>query len=296
MIPKTIFLFLLCGLGLCLLGCADKEKKEEKADLTQIKENREGLDYRTAGDNLFEKIDELLKRWQEAHKKQDAALIMHTERELEEVSRGNFSEIVKALEGPKGYAAIAALGFTDDVRAIPYLNEVLKKGNPTDRSNAALAIGHIGSPDTPMEGLFEAMKTDSDDSVRSMATFAVAQIITKEKDQGALPHLLTALQDKSPGVRNHAIIALAKIGQKEGGRAILANALRDEYPQIRYNAIVALVMIGDLEACKIPLVMMMRDSDPQVGNAAYAALKELTGKDFGPNPEKWEEWAEIGKK
>ncbi|NUM36458.1 MAG: HEAT repeat domain-containing protein [Candidatus Brocadiae bacterium] len=289
---KKIFIFLALYLSLFLSGCADKPK-DEKIDLQQIKEDRQGLDYRTKPEDLFTQLDELLKNWQAAQKIQDHALVIAAEKDLEELSKSHFSEIVKAIPGEKGYVAVTALGFSNDVRAIPYLNDALKSQAPIVRSNAALSLGHIASDQTPMEALFETLKKDTEESVRAMCAFAISQIITKDKDQGALPHLLVAIKDPAPPVRNNVVIALARTNSPEARKAILTTTLNDEHPAVRYNSIGAIATIGYTEECKIPLVKKMRDNVGNVGNAAYAVLKELTGQDFGPNPDKWEEWAGI---
>ncbi len=288
------FFFVFLASLLLLAGCADKAK-DEKIDLQEIKEDRQGLDYRTTkqDEDILAQLDTLLKKWQAAQKIQDHALVISAEKDLEELSRSHFSELVKAIPGEKGYIAVTSLGFSNDIRAIPYLNDALKTGGSIVRSNAALSLGHIASDQTPMEILFDALKKDPEASVRAMSAFAISQIVNKEKDQDALPHLLVALKDPAPEVRNNVVIALARTGNPEAVKAILANTWNDEHPAVRYNSIGAVAMIGYTEECKIPLVQKMRDPVGNVGDAAYSVLKELTGKDFGPNPEKWEEWAEI---
>ena len=287
---KYVFVFFVV---LFFCSCADAPK-DEKIDLQQIKENREGLDYRSAkAEDILSISDELLKKWHAAQKMQDHALGFAAETELEELSKSHFSELAKAIPGERGYIAVSTLGFSNDIRAIPYLNDALKTGSPVIRSNAALSLGLIGSDQTPMEVLYDALKNDKDDSVRAMSAFAISQIITKEKDQGALPHLLVAIKDPFDGVRNNVVIALAKTGNKEALKPILASTINDETPAVRYNSIGAIATIGYTEECKIPLVQKMRDPVSHVANAAYAVLQESTGKDFGPNPERWEKWANI---
>ena len=276
---------------LLVMACSGKEK-EEKIDLQQVKENREGLDYRDRAEHdIFSRLDELLKQWHNAQRTMDP-YAFDIERELNDLSRSYFSEIVNSLRGEKGYIAAAALGFTEDIRAIPYLIEVLEKGPSSTRSNAAMSIGHIGSNQTPMEPLFKSLQEDPEGSVRSMVAFAIAQIVKKEKDEGALPHLLRALKDSSPAVRNNVVMALEKIGNEEGAKAILSSSLYDEHPLVRYNSIRAMGTLKRKDAV-VPIIKLLRDPVADVRGAAHAVLQNLTGKKFGPEPGKWEEWADV---
>ena len=276
-----------------MVGCADKEKKE-KIDLQQIKNDRQGLDYRTDHTkDLFARLDKLLKRWHVAQKSRAHATALHTEGELEEQSKGHFSQLIDALDGENSYIAAAALGFSTDIRAIPYLNGALKTGDDATRSNAAMALGNIGSDQTPMDNLFFALKNDAQGSVRAMCAFAISQIVSKDEDQGALPHLLHALNDKSIAVRNNSILALEKIANEEGAKAIAAITMNDPNSIVRYNSIRVLGSTGYADQFVNLLIRKLRDSSPEVKNAAYQVLKRATKKDFGRDPAKWENWANL---
>jgi len=61
----------------------------------------------------------------------------------------------------------------------------------------------------------------------------------------------------------------------------LRQELKDDDPEIRRAATLACAMKDD--KAHIPdLIPMLQDSEPIVGRAAHAALKSLSGKDFGP--------------
>src|SRR5262249_1027831 len=63
--------------------------------------------------------------------------------------------------------------------------------------------------------------------------------------------------------------------------ATLRQELKDDDPEIRRAAVLACAMKDDKS--HIPdLILMLQDSEPFVDKAAHAALKSLSGKDFGP--------------
>lgn len=263
--------------------------------MQKVKENREGLDYKgTPNVTLMRELDEYLVEWIKAQSKRIHSTTIALERRLEKVVQGHFSYIVKQLQGPDADIAAAALGFSDDVRAIPYLLDMIEHKDPAVRSNAIMSIGHIRSKDTPMEKIYKVLKNDPADKVRAMAAFAIYQIITKDEDEGALPHLLQALKDKSPLVRNNTVIALEKLQNEEAGKALVATTLNDPSKWVQYNTIRALGNIGEKSYIK-PLVRKLRSKEQTIKTIAYWALNKITnkGSKFGDDPKKWEEWAGV---
>ncbi len=285
-----MFKMLLC-LILCfvLISCKTTEENK-KLDVESMKESRDGLDYRASEENLMVKLDDLLKKWHEAQRKQNFSGIQYLGVELEKIVRGNFSQIVKELDGSDSPIAIAALGFGNDVRAIPYLNQALSKGDDDMRNNAALALGHLGSNQTPMEPLLNALAKDPQNNVRAMSAFAISQIVQKDKDEGTLPHLLAALKDSDFNVRSHVVIALDKIGNIEGIKAIAATAISDTHPIVRYNSILALGHTGNKEFSPA-LVSKLTDPVVEIQEASRDILKKWAGQDFGQDMAAWKKWA-----
>lgn len=278
-----------------VIGCASEPKPKEKMDLEAIKEDRQGLDYNANKEDIFRTLDDTLQSWQAAQGKRDHAYACAMEQNLYDLSCGYFSQLLEALQGSDSFkrtVAAAAIGFSEDVRAIPYLLKVLQSGDASGRKYAAFSLGHIGSNQTPMEPLYKALAQDSEDEVRGMVAFAVSRIVTKETDEGALPHLLKALQDKSTQVRNHAVIALGKIAHQEGVRAIIASTLQDQQEIVRINSVWALARIGGNEVV-IPLIKTLRDPSLTVQQAAHMALRQVTNQNFSNDPKQWEAWAGI---
>jgi len=72
------------------------------------------------------------------------------------------------------------------------------------------------------------------------------------------------------------------------------SALKDSDWMVRQAAAYALGEIKDPRAVK-PLISALNDSHWSVRQAAAEALKEITGKDFGEDQRKWQEWWEKSK-
>ena len=275
-------------------GCSSNQPKDEKIDLETIKENREGLDYRDNRDNVFQELDETLQAWQGALRKRDHGYAGAMEQKLYELGGGHFSQLVAAIESGKPFertVAVAVIGFSEDIRAIPYLIKAMQDNDLEIRKYAAFSLGHIGSNQTPMPALYQALEQEPDDEVRGMVAFAISQIAKKEHEEGALPHLLKAIADRAPQVRNHVVIALGKLEHPEGAKAILATALDDREAIVRQNAVWALGKMSCKEAI-VPLVKRLRDPAPFVRQSAFTVLRKLTGKDWD-NPQQWEAWAGV---
>jgi HEAT repeat protein len=278
-----------------IVGCSSKPEPKEKADLEAIKENRQGLDYQEQRADIFHEIDTTLQAWHLAQSQRDHAYASALEQNLYELACGHFSKLVEALTGSDSFArtvAAAAIGFSEDIRAIPYLLKALQTSDVAIRKYAAFSLGHIGSNQTQMALLYQVLAQDANDEVRSMVAFAISRIVTREKDEGALPHLLKAVTDRASQVRAHAVIALGKVGHQEGAHAIIASTLQDPEDSVRFNSVWALRQIGGKEVVA-PLIKTLRDRSPAVQQAAHMALTQVTRKDFGNDAKKWEEWAGI---
>lgn len=279
------------------LGCS--AEKKEKMDLEAIKEDRAGLDFASTANDLFIKLDALLQQWHEAQNRDDMATMQFLGNELNRLSRAHFSELVNALSTPNSSIAAGALGFSADsnvgenLQAIPYLNEALLKGDDDTKQNAALALGHIGSDQTPMEPLCQTLNNKNNaDGIRAMAAYAISQIVQKDKEEGTMQHLLPALNDSSTGVKHHVVIALSKIGDPQGIQAIADTTIRDPHPIVRYNSLSALVNFDDKKYAP-QVVPLLQDEMPETREAAYNILKEWSGKDYGSDVGAWKQWAGI---
>ena len=74
----------------------------------------------------------------------------------------------------------------------------------------------------------------------------------------------------------------------------LIGDLKDTSWQIRWYAAEALGGIKDPRAVE-PLIAALKDHIKDVRRRAAEALRNITGKDFGKDPAKWQEWWEKNK-
>lgn len=75
---------------------------------------------------------------------------------------------------------------------------------------------------------------------------------------------------------------------------LLLSALKDKQASVR---VVAARSLGKIEHSSIvePLILAMKDESIDVRKAAIEVLVKITGKDFGKDPVKWEDWWEKNK-
>ncbi|WP_372369402.1 HEAT repeat domain-containing protein [Candidatus Uabimicrobium sp. HlEnr_7] len=274
-------IIIIAVLGIIVFGCNTKPEKEDiKWD--EIKTTRDGLDDASFNNKLFVDMDSLLTEWNKAQKLRDHGNIHSAEKRLLDLTRGHFSEVVGGLsEGDEGQKIIAsaALGFCEDIRAIPYLLSALNDQNEEVRRNSAMSVGSIGYADTPHEALFGALGSEQNDNVRGMIYFALSRIVTEENDHDALPVLIKGLEEKNAQSRNHALIALAIVGNSSAASTIAEKTLSDKDPTVRYNSIRALGKIGSRSF--VPQVKKkLNDPVLPVRKMAAFVLKKWTGEEY----------------
>jgi hypothetical protein len=134
---------------------------------------------------------------------------------------------------------------------------------------------HLG--DTPSAKLADALLALSAD--RQVAE------IERLRDQKGPVHteaLAAAIPYLSPEPRRKAREALAARVARMKAETI-ADYLHDEEPEIRRAAALACALKGTKHL--VPqLIALLTDREQVVARAAYAALREMTGQDFGPDP------------
>jgi len=123
-----------------------------------------------------------------------------------------------------------------------------------------------------------------------------AEALGKLKDPRAVEPLIEALKDENPDVRASAEKALEKINPKwrETEEAkkwvpVFISDLKSKSLGTREAAVYALGKLKDPRAVE-PLIEALKDKEPEVPPNADYALREITGQDFGIDPEKWQKW------
>jgi HEAT repeat protein len=104
------------------------------------------------------------------------------------------------------------------------------------------------------------------------AARALGQSGPADEKAKAVPALIDALQDASPGVRSVAIAALGRIGDSLAAEPLI-DMLGDSEVQVRMDAAKALEDIG--EAAVDPLILALNESDNNAKEAAAMALGRI---------------------
>ncbi|MFQ5965680.1 MAG: HEAT repeat domain-containing protein [Candidatus Scalinduaceae bacterium] len=197
--------------------------------------------------------------------------------------------------------------------AVEPLISSLKSENWRIRVRVALALGKI-MDSRAIEPLIAALN-DKEHLIRASVIAALANI----DDHRAIETLIVALKDEHPFVR---VVASRELGKLKNPHASgpLLDALRDEDIDVRRSVVKALLEIKDPHTVE-PLIVALKDEnkgtrrgaaillgsikDPRAIEPLIAALKderllvrvksayalyEITGKDFGRDPEKWQKW------
>lgn len=171
--------------------------------------------------------------------------------------------------------------------------------------NALLGLWKLGDPETPLEPVLAQLDA-KDGDIRSNAVLALGTILTPDTGERAIERILTCLYDNDPKVRNHAISAIAAMRHTDAsGR--LTQLLDDNYLLIQANAARALGDLGDWRNAQALVVRLerLKAQSPsgkyrektgldygreQVVQNITAALRRLSGEDFGDDPTLWREW------
>jgi len=176
---------------------------------------------------------------------------------------------------------IEYLGKIKDTRSIEPLVYIMKNGERLNRMTAAKVLDKLRwRPKNNEERIFYLIAKEKWDKCVRMGNLAVEPLIT-------------AMSAKDPRIRGNVIITLSKINDPHAVKAVI-KALKDEDPQIRGVAVVSLMLKKDPFSVD-PLIALLNDKDKNVRMATAVALKNITGKDFGEDYEKWQKWWEANK-
>lgn len=134
-----------------------------------------------------------------------------------------------------------------------------------------------------VDGLIEALGYQDDHNVR----LAAASALGKVGDSRAVTPLIGALDDRKR-VKEIAARALGEIGDMRAVEPLITQ-LHDENWEIRGTVAKALGKIGDDHAIQ-PLISLLEDKNENVRWHAVQALEAITGKSYGENIFKWEQW------
>jgi HEAT repeat protein len=178
--------------------------------------------------------------------------------------------------------AAIVLGEIKDLRAVEPLIAALKDKKYLIRASAVAALAQIDDP-RAIEPLIAALK-DEHPFVRVVASRELGKL----KYLRAAGPLLDALRDEDIDVRRSVVEALVELKDPRTVEPLIA-ALKDGNKGTRRGAAISLGAIKDPRAIE-PLIAALKDERLIVRVKSAYALYEITGKDFGRNQEKWQEW------
>lgn len=138
--------------------------------------------------------------------------------------------------------AVEALQLDADRRVLPWIRAALLDQEPAVRFSAAVACGVRG--DELADGSLRNLLHDEDASVRAAALFARHRLGFTQ-DTGKLTYYL--LDDSDAAVRRNAALMLGLLGEPAAVK-VLAKAMRDPDEGVRQHALEAMARLGNAEA------------------------------------------------
>jgi len=157
----------------------------------------------------------------------------------------------------------------------------LNNNNYYIRKDAASALIEIGAP--AVDPLIAALKHKWW-PVRTNA----AKILGEIKDPRAVEPLINVLMNKTWFSKKEAEGILLDLNDQNEVVATI-KVFREAWGDIRENAAIALGNIRDSRAVE-PLIFSLKDKDDYIRKEASAALRKITGEEFGKNYLRWSVW------
>lgn len=234
------------------------------------------LASRIDGNTVQPAIDALVIALRDA----DASVRSRASRALAQVGASAVQPLIAALpmsDGSANPAVVNALRWIG-VPAIEALTAALDTGDASTRAVAAAVLGQIQPDSAAAYQITRSIRAlrDSNPSIRAQAASRL----------GALGHmsdvapLIAALGDQESHVRQHAAMALGKIG--EPAIDALTPALRDGNPSMAWYAMMALGLIASkleadarLQPAIDPLLDALEDEDISIRLMAAETLKKI---------------------
>lgn len=176
--------------------------------------------------------------------------------------------LINAAHAPEAQlrtAAVTALGLIGDHLAAEALFVAVHDNEPAVREAGLQSLAAFGIS-------LERVSSDLSSSnwqVRAAAVTTLARL----GDRGAVPPIVSALNDKDSRVRSEAARALGTFSDQSATDALI-RALRDQSADVRVEATFSLGRLKDPRALA-PLTSSLSDGDPRVSLAAAESLARL---------------------
>jgi HEAT repeat protein len=169
-------------------------------------------------------------------------------------------------------------------------NDALRRATPPVKAEIARCLGLSEEPGDALVLL--ALLREEDLLVRATAMEGLG----RHQADRAVPMLLVFLAHEDWRLRDAAARALGDIGAPTV-REPLRAALGDEDLRVVESAARGLALAGDVEAVPLLIAGLRKHAgqDLRLEDAFLHALRSLSGKDVGPDPDLWNAWWEAAK-
>lgn len=159
----------------------------------------------------------------------------------------------------------------DAKQAFAILDDMLRKGQETQRANAAVALGFFADG-SGEKALMEAVTREQSSVVRAKALWSLCHSDLR-KDPSFVTAVLPFLKDSSPDVRAATAYSLGGLKDERIIKGIVP-LLSDPEPKVRAAAVVTAGRCGDRTHFE-QIVKLLDDGDPQVRYDTLTALAAL---------------------
>lgn len=104
-----------------------------------------------------------------------------------------------------------------------------------------------------------------------------ARYLGKEKEEDAVPNLVSLLADRRMMVRMEAVSSLGLIGEESSVEALNKALLEDESAEVRYAAVLATFRIGSKKSVDSWKQSLQNETDPYIKDFLTKAEKKFKG-------------------
>ncbi len=227
------------------------------------------------------------------------------EQDLVYRASGRKAELLEQLEsGPPINRTVAAMGLgfvrppEEGEKIVGPLLNALGDSDPQVVNNAVVALGMLASPSTPIGPIAALLAKESDNRLRGNAALTLRKVIEAGApwDPQWIGEVRHGLIDPGPEVMTQCCLLLGLIGDVESIES-LALLLQQQPALVCSAAAKALALIGTRVpesegACARALVAGYKEASDELRPRIRRPMVELAGRDFGDDPEPWEEWAQ----
>jgi len=206
--------------------------------------------------------------------------------------------VVNEHYAPIRGAVVQTLGSLHDPRVVPALLPLLQEEQPHIRHAAALALAEAGDQhaiEPLLSWINDLTVPNRWESVKALEHFNQPQVVDALIAGLRDPAFYVTLAPDQPGsVREQAALSLGALSDPRAVPALI-EALDYGYLPGRRRAAEALGMLKDKRAVA-PLIAALRHFAGDAASAPAAALKAITGQNFGLDADRWQVWWDgVGK-